>query len=189
MSKAEQIAEAAEALFYQEGFHGTGIDRIVQAAQVTPRTLYRHYASKDALVSAVLARREARYVSRMERDAAAHATRHGDPLLALFDALAAWFGSEGDGGCMFLKAFGEYSAHEPEVAEAVKDHKQRVLSDLRRRTGEAGLDPDGGLPEQLMLLMEGATALAPILGGEVAASRARAAALTLLRAAYAESGR
>lgn len=189
MSKAHQIAEAAETLFYKEGFHGTGIDRVVEVAQVTPRTLYRHYQSKDALVSAVLARREARYFRRIEQDAAAHLARHGDPLLALFDALADWLTSEGDSGCMFLKAFGEYLAHEPALAESARDHKCRVLADLRRRAGEAGFDPESGLPEQLLLLMEGATALAPILGGVVAASRARAAAATLLHAAHAESGR
>jgi AcrR family transcriptional regulator len=181
MSKSEQIVEAAETVLYREGFRATGVDRLIEAARVTPRTLYRHFRSKDDLVRAALARREARHLERFERDAARHAARHGDALLACFDALGDWLVSEGDNGCMFLKALGEYDVHVPATAELVRDHKRRVLADLRRRVAAAGLDAAGGLPERLMLLMEGATALAPVLGAQAAADQARAAAADLLR--------
>jgi AcrR family transcriptional regulator len=180
MSTAEQILAAAEAVLYQEGFHATGVDRLIEAARVSPRTLYRHFRSKDDLVRAILARREARYFERFEADVARHAARHSDPLLACFDALADWLTSEGDRGCMFLNAHGEYRAHEPAIAETAVRHKQHVLHDLRRRVEAAGLDPESGLPERLMLLMEGAIALTPVLGAEMAAAQARAAAAGLM---------
>jgi AcrR family transcriptional regulator len=180
MSTTEQILIAAEAVLYQEGFHATGVDRLIEAAGVSPRTLYRHFRSKDDLVRAILERREARYLGRFEGGVARHVAEHGDPLLACFDALADWLTSEGHRGCMFLKALGEYSAREPAIAEIAVRHKRRVLHDLRRRVEMAGSDPENGLPEQLMLLMEGATALAPMLGAQVAAAQARAAAADLL---------
>ena len=183
MPKAEQIAAAAEAVLYREGFHATGVDRLIGAAGVTPRTLYRHFRSKDDLVRAALERREARYVDRFEDDVARHVAAHGDPLLACFDALKDWLIAEGDRGCMFLKALGEYGGRVPAIAEIAVSHKRRVLHDLHRRVEAAGLDPGGGLPERLMLLMEGATALAPVLGPEAAADQARVAAAALLSAA------
>jgi AcrR family transcriptional regulator len=189
MSTAEQILAAAEAVLYQEGFHATGVDRLIEAAHVSPRTLYRHFRSKDDLVRAILARREARYFERFETAVARHGARHGDPLLACFDALGDWLTSEGDRGCMFLKAYGEYRAHEPAIAETAARHKQDVIQDLRRRVEIAGLDPESGLPERLMLLMEGAIALAPILGAEMAAAHARAAAAGLLSACRGEAAR
>ena len=91
--------------------------------------------------------------------------------------------SEGDRGCMFLKALGEYGARAPAIAEVAVSHKRRVLDNLSRRVGTAGLEASDGLPEKLMLLMEGATALAPVLGPEEAADQARAAAADLLTAA------
>lgn len=189
MPKSEQIVATAETVLYREGFHATGVDRLVAAAGVTPRTLYRHFRSKDDLVRVVLERREARYFDRFEGDIARHVAAHGDPLLACFDALKDWLTSEGDRGCMFLKALGEYGARTPAIAEVAASHKRRVLDDLRRRVGAAGLDPAGGLPERLMLLMEGATALAPVLGAETAADQSRFAAADLLAAARREAAR
>ena len=49
-----RILEAAYDLFYAEGFGRVGIDRIAAQAQVTKRTLYYHFDSKDALLAAVL---------------------------------------------------------------------------------------------------------------------------------------
>jgi AcrR family transcriptional regulator len=187
--KTEQIAAAAEAVLYRDGFHATGIDRVIGAARVTPRTLYRHFRSKDDLVRAVLERREARYLDRFEDGVARHAAAHGDPLLACFDALKDWLTAEGDRGCMFLKALGEYGTRAPAIAEVAVRHKLRVLDDLRRRVGAAGLEAGDGLPEKLMLLMEGATALAPVLGPKAAADQARFAAADLLRAARREVAR
>lgn len=189
MPNAEQIVAAAEAVLYREGFHATGVDRLVAAAGVTPRTLYRHFRSKDDLVRAVLERRDARYAERFRADVARHAAACGDPLLACFDALKDWLTAEGDRGCMFLKAIGEYGARTPAIAEVAASRKRRALDDLRCRVGAAGLDPGDGLPERLMLLMEGATALAPVLGPEAAADQARVAAADLLAAARRESGR
>lgn len=185
MSKSEQILEAAEAVLYREGFHASGVDRLVAAAGVTPRTLYRHFRSKDDLVRAVLERREARYLAWLEQGVARHTERHGDPLLAVFDALGEWLAAESDQGCIFLKALGEYGAHQPAIGRFAVAHKQRMLAWLRARVAESGLDPAGGLPERLALLMEGATALAPVLGPGPACDEARAAA-GLLRTAQAE---
>ena len=41
-------------LFYAEGLHAVGIDRIIATAQVTRATLYRHFPSKDDLIVAYL---------------------------------------------------------------------------------------------------------------------------------------
>src|ERR1700737_4342824 len=53
---ADHIAMVAAGLFYREGIHVVGVDRIAAEAEVTKRTLYRHFRSKDALVAAALRR-------------------------------------------------------------------------------------------------------------------------------------
>ncbi len=62
MSKAQDILNTAERLFDYQGFHATGIDQIVREAEVTPRTLYRHFHSKEQLILKVLEERELRFL-------------------------------------------------------------------------------------------------------------------------------
>ena len=54
MSAKEKLIESATKLFYSNGFHATGIERILQDAKVSKMTLYRHFKSKDELILAVL---------------------------------------------------------------------------------------------------------------------------------------
>ncbi len=49
-----RLLDTATRLFYAEGIHAVGIDRIVAEAQVTRATLYRHFPGKEDLVLAYL---------------------------------------------------------------------------------------------------------------------------------------
>ena len=60
----ERILDTADRLFYDEGIHAVGIQRIVAEAAVTRVTLYRHFPSKDDLISAYLERESASTTTR-----------------------------------------------------------------------------------------------------------------------------
>jgi AcrR family transcriptional regulator len=59
----DKIIEAAELVFWQRGFHGATIDDVISAAKTTPRTLYRHFASKQALAAAAIMSRSGKGVT------------------------------------------------------------------------------------------------------------------------------
>lgn len=183
MSKREDILVTAERLFYRGGFHGTGVDRIVAEARVTPRTLYRHFRSKEELVRVVLARREERFLGTLEEVLDREAAGEPQRWARLFASMEQWFGDEGAQGCMFLKALGEYDNRDEAIATLVRRHKRRVLDGFRRRLEASELADAPGLAEGLMLLIEGAVALAPVLGGREASRYAASAAARLIDAA------
>lgn len=58
MTRSEQkrlaIIEAAKEEFIQHGFAGANMDRVSAAAEVSKRTLYRHFESKEVLFESVL---------------------------------------------------------------------------------------------------------------------------------------
>jgi AcrR family transcriptional regulator len=52
--RRRMIIEAALTLFSQKGFRGTTTKEIAQAAECSEATLFKHFATKDALYSAIL---------------------------------------------------------------------------------------------------------------------------------------
>ncbi|WP_394130887.1 TetR/AcrR family transcriptional regulator C-terminal domain-containing protein [Shewanella maritima] len=48
--KREAIIEAAKATFKQDGVAATSMDKVAEVAQVSKRTVYNHFATKEALV-------------------------------------------------------------------------------------------------------------------------------------------
>ena len=57
-SARERLLTAAYELFSRRGIRAVGTDEVIERAGVARATLYRHFATKDDLVLAVLQRRE-----------------------------------------------------------------------------------------------------------------------------------
>jgi AcrR family transcriptional regulator len=53
-SARERLLAAADELFYEQGIHTVGIDRIIDRADVAKATLYSTFGNKDGLVRAYL---------------------------------------------------------------------------------------------------------------------------------------
>src|SRR3982751_2025114 len=84
-SRRDQILREAARLFAERGFHGVGMDDIGAAVGISGPGLYRHFASKDALLTELLLPVSERLLAEGSRRAATA----GDPETAL-DALIAW---------------------------------------------------------------------------------------------------
>lgn len=56
MEKAEEILEAAIAVFSRSGFESASMDRVAEEAGASKRTVYNYYPSKEALLRAVAER-------------------------------------------------------------------------------------------------------------------------------------
>lgn len=54
MSRRDQILETAAALFAAKGFHGVSVGEIGRACGISGPALYKHFASKDAVLAAML---------------------------------------------------------------------------------------------------------------------------------------
>ena len=106
--KREQLVETALELFSREGFHSTGIDRILAEAGVAKMTLYHHFRSKDELILAALRLRDERFrnefMRRVERSSGDAAGR----LTGIFEVLDGMFDAAASRGCTFINACAEY---------------------------------------------------------------------------------
>lgn len=162
--KRDNILDTAEKLFYEEGFHATGIDRVVEQAGVARMTLYNHFASKEALVEAVLKRRHERYFAMLEEAVVDARARGKEPLLALVEAHCQWLGTIGTHGCLFLRAVAEYEAHAPSVHGLALEYKQALITWIGKLAPSSQAAHSHCTAEELFLILEGANALVQVIG-------------------------
>src|ERR1700749_484932 len=81
----ERIERAAARLFYRNGIHATGVELIALQANVSKRTLYKHFGSKSELVDNYLRGIEARGGPPPERRLNETDLSARERLLAIFD--------------------------------------------------------------------------------------------------------
>lgn len=171
----ERITAAASELFYRRGIHATGVDALIAQAQVSKRTFYQHFASKNDLIETYLRGIEERGGSPMERRLQLDLAPR-ERLLAIFDAATV----KRFRGCPFHNAVVEIAGELDAVDDIVRAHKQRFTEQLTAVAGDAGATDPWQLAQQLLVLFEGATALATTLNDLSPMVHARTAAAQLI---------
>jgi AcrR family transcriptional regulator len=183
LTKRDQLVETAWQLFYREGYHATGIDRILAKAGVAKMTLYKHFRSKEELILAVLEKRSAQFQESFSRFLQAKKRTPERDLLAVFDWLIAWVESKDFRGCLFQKALAEYQERPDPIHQAAVAHKAAFHREIRRLVTETGLTKPRGLADQLAVLAEGAIVNSHATGSSSPAVHAREAAQELVKGA------
>jgi AcrR family transcriptional regulator len=177
----ERLLAAANELFYEEGVHTVGIDRVIERAGVAKATLYATFGSKDELIREYL---HGRHVARRDRITAA-LERYSDPrerLLGVFDVLGESFAEPGFHGCAFLNASAEAPAGSS-IIEATDEYRTWVRTLFTELARAAGIPDPEALARSLHLLYDGASISARMDRDLGAASAARAVAVLLIDAA------
>jgi AcrR family transcriptional regulator len=182
-SARERLLAAANELFYDEGIHTVGIDRIIERAGVAKASLYNTFGSKDQLVSAYLETRRATITEGIMQAVDRYDTPR-ERLLAVFEGQGEFSARPDYRGCAFARASAESRPGDPaELAnEAYRHWVHTLLTDLAR---QAGVPEAEALARQLHLLYDGSSQSARMDHDPAAAEAARAAAATLLDAALA----
>ncbi len=176
----ERILTAAYQLFSRRGIRGVGTDEVIERAGVARATLYRHFATKNDLVLAVLQRREEVWTQGLiDEQSRLRANTPEEQLLAIFDVLHEWFQlREGYEGCSFINVLLELGPDHP-AGRASIVHIDHVRDVVRRRAMAAGLTDVEGFASSCHILMKGAIVLAAV-GDLDAALRAKKMARSLI---------
>jgi AcrR family transcriptional regulator len=177
-SARDRLLAAANELFYEEGVHTVGIDRVIERAGVAKASLYSTFGSKDELIRAYLsARHEAR--QRRLTQALARLDDPREKILAVFDVLGEIFVDSKYRGCAFVRASAEAGPESPAraVAAQARAWTRSLFTELARAVGARAPE---ALAQQLILLHDGATVAAQMDHDPTAARAARTVAAALL---------
>jgi AcrR family transcriptional regulator len=179
LSARDRLLAAADELFYAEGVHVVGVDRIVERAGVTKASLYNTFGSKDELVRAYLENHFRRRQARVAQILASRTTPR-ERLLAVFAEVEGLLAGSAFRGCRFISAAAESQPGEAGevVAEKYRAWLWSLFTDLARATGVRDAKQVG---RQLFLLYDGAAVAARMDEDRGAAAKAvRSAVLALL---------
>jgi AcrR family transcriptional regulator len=168
----ERIVATADRLFYLQGIRAIGVDTIAAEIGISKRTLYNHFPSKDALISAYLTRRFVK--------ARPSGKSPLDQILGTFDTLERRFSAKDFRGCPFVNAVAELGPQDravKKIAVAFKESRRLWFRDL---LNELGVSDAEGLATQLVLLVDGAIAQDLVRDDPAMARAAKQAARVLL---------
>lgn len=175
----ERILNAAYDLFSLYGTRAVGIDTIIAKSGVAKMSLYKHFKSKEDLILAFLAMREARWTHQwLEAGIMGAGKTPTERLLAAFDVFNEWFQRPDFEGCSFINVLLEAAPQSPVHCSAAAQ-----LAEIRKiiagQAAEAGLADVERFAQTWHFLMKGCIVSANE-GNRQAAVQAKEAAKILL---------
>jgi AcrR family transcriptional regulator len=174
----ERILGAAEHLFREQGINNTGMDQLCAEAQVSKRTAYQHFGSKDDLIAEYLRRRDPDTMPEVfERTDLTPRER----LLAAF-AKPPELADDVTPLCPFIGASVEIADPEHPARVRAREYKHAVAARLTETAREAGAADPELLGEQLALLLDGGSARTRTLGTDATPTAAGIAAALIEQA-------
>ncbi|MCO1597469.1 TetR/AcrR family transcriptional regulator [Micromonospora sp. RHAY321] len=152
-----RLLTTATRIFYAEGIHSVGVDRIIAEAKVTRATFYRHFPSKEDLILAYL--RDVHQLDRGSIDAAIATNPSAvDQLLAIAGSVAQTIQSPGFRGCAFLNAAAEYPETDHPVRQEIIAHRQWFLDTLTTLMAQVHEETADPAARHFVMLRDGAMA-------------------------------
>jgi AcrR family transcriptional regulator len=155
-SKARQrIIEAASKLFYQHDAHTIGVDRISEEANVSKRTLYKYFSTKEELLSTVITVLGTGWFEACkdsESDDPADRIRH---VFKMMEPVAEL---EDFKGCVLMNTSIELRDSNALARGVARDFKQRLFEYFEHQAKRMEVKNPSELAQQLVMLFDGCSA-------------------------------
>ncbi len=153
-SARERLVAAATRLFYAEGIHAVGVDRVIEEAGVTRATMYKQFAGKEGLVLTYLGAQDA--AIRAIFEGAAGSLDGAELLDAVLAGIAEDVREHHTRGCPFINAAAEYPDATGPVRLLIAQHRDWFRAALERVAAQAGLVHPDRVAASLVLLRDAA---------------------------------
>jgi AcrR family transcriptional regulator len=178
LSARDRLLAAADELFYAEGVHVVGVDRVVERAGVTKASLYNTFGSKEELVRAYLEQHLRRRKERIARILAANNTPRAR-LMGVFAEVEELLTGSAFRGCRFIAAAAE--SRPGDASEVVAaEYRAWLLSLFTDLAKAAGARDAKQLGRRLLMLYDGAAVAARMDRDRKSAARAVRSAVEAL---------
>ncbi|MEV0990727.1 helix-turn-helix domain-containing protein [Streptomyces sp. NPDC049949] len=152
----ERILDAAEELFLREGVRAVGVQAIAERAKTTKMALYRHFATKDALIEEWLRIVAAGYSTAFDRVEAAHADDGRAQVLGVARFVADGLPDTVRRGCPFVNSIAGLGDPGHPARLLIETHKADQRRRLTAMCERAGAHAPDDVSAEIAFLLEGA---------------------------------
>ena len=156
-----RILDAAARCFYRDGIWATGVDALAAEANVSKRTLYNHFGSKDGVIAAYLRQREDYWQAKLESLWAETGDDPADLIVANVRAYARPVEPEKFRGSAFINAAAELADDQGEALAVIQHSLDRMEEGIASILRKARYRRSKALARQVLYLLEGAV----VVGG------------------------
>ncbi len=181
--RRDHLVQVAQRLFYENGFHSVGIDRILAESGVSKTTLYKHFHSKDALVAAALDSWSHYLQERLERILVERGKMPITRIESLFILQARMSREKGFNGDMFLNAMGEYNDKNHMVRQKAQEIKETLWAWIFEAVTETRVLEPKIVARQIVILYEGTVSALQVARDTAVSDFARQQIRTLVASA------
>ncbi|MFE5772842.1 TetR/AcrR family transcriptional regulator [Streptomyces sp. NPDC056485] len=185
----ERILDAAEELFLTEGVRAVGVQAIAERAKTTKMALYRHFATKDALIEEWLRIVAAQYTTAFDRVEAEHADDGRAQVLGVAHFVAEGLPDIVRRGCPFVNSIAGLTDPGHPARRLIAEHKVKQRRRLTVMCERAGAQAPDEVSAEITFLLEGAQVSAQNGAVDRAGDRLVAAVTGVLDRATAVGGR
>ncbi|MES2013463.1 MAG: TetR/AcrR family transcriptional regulator [Pseudomonadota bacterium] len=182
MKMRDKILTTATGLFESRGIQASGVDTIIAESGIAKATLYRHFPSKNLLITAYLREKSDRFYAWLNSRLSSKKANSIEILIQLCELVEQWILTPEFHGLPFHIASIEF----PDPTHPINQYSAVLAVELQgylsKIAASAGAKDPEALGQQLTILFEGAALVERLSPGSGAAKRAKNAAVTLIRA-------
>lgn len=157
----ERILDVSSRLFYEQGYNLTGINQVIEEAEIARGSLYNHFKSKDELLMCYLETVGQTWLTNL----GTYLKPIDNPrkkIIALFDHRISLQRDSRFSGCRFIKISAEVNRDQHSVFAFVAAHKKKYKAIIYQLVNEIKVPKHftaETLTETIFLMLEGASAI------------------------------
>jgi AcrR family transcriptional regulator len=170
----QRLIDSARERFYADGFRNVGIDAILDDVGISKAAFYKHFASKDDLMVAVLDSVDSFLQQQFRQMVKARVGSNAiAQLRALLDVVQQVIEDPQFHGCIFVNAAIEFPLLHDPAHQAALRHKRSIEEFVYELAERAGVRDPQALAQELCMIIEGAYVTRSVTGDPGALQIAR----------------
>ncbi len=151
----DRIISVSAKLFYAHGINVVGVDRICAEADVSKRTLYKYFPSKEALVSAAITNLGQSWFEACTDAASDDPTERITHTFKMIEPMAEL---EDFYGCVLMNTSIELRGSDDLAVAVAREFKDKLYTYFKQQVTLLGAKEPAALAEQLLVLYDGCLA-------------------------------